>query len=94
MKKVSQKEYYERLGKFVNKHRVENIVTRAFENNGLIKEYVCEDGAIGWEANRKIYETRKVEVVEGLIVKVTIELLETKWWDTDDSISIYMYERY
>ncbi|MBO7715933.1 MAG: hypothetical protein J6S85_20380 [Methanobrevibacter sp.] len=93
MKILSMKEYYEELSKFVNKHEVSRIVTSPFTNNEWYKDYLCEDGAVGKEINRVVYEQVEVEV-KGLVCKVEVKLLETEWFDTDNGTSIYMYQRY
>lgn len=89
MKIVSSKEYYERLNKFVNKHDVAKIQTSSFTDNTYYKDYLCEDGAFGKEINRVVYEEVEVKGV-----KISVKLLETEWFDTDDSVSIHMYEKY
>lgn len=90
MKIVTMKEYYEAVGNFVNKHEIANVSTSNIVNGDYHKTYMCEDGATGWEINRVIYETRELEV-KGLNIKVSIKLLETEWFDTDNGKSIYMY---
>lgn len=89
---VSNKEYYERIRKFVEKHDVVRVETSALEDGKWNKTYLCAD-ATGFETNREVWEEVEVEV-KGLKCKAKVHLLETEWFDTDNAESIYMYERY
>ena len=93
MKIVSNKEYYEVLRTFINKHEITDIITSPLVNGEYSKKYLCEDGANGWEINRIIYEEFEVEKY-GVKSKVQVAFLQTEWFDTDNGTSIYMYDRY
>lgn len=93
MRIVTMHEYYEEMGKFLTKHKEWRVITSPFSNDQWCKDYLCEDGAMGKEINRVVYETVEVEV-KGIKVKVSIKLLETEWFDTDNGYSIYMYAKY
>lgn len=95
MKIVSMKEYYEVQSKFVSKHEheISKVERSPFTDNQWHKTYLCEDGALGTEINRIVYEQVEVEV-KGLKVKVEVKLLETEWFDTDNGTSTFMYQKY
>ena len=57
------------------------------------KTYACTDGAVWFEVNRPTYEKATVEV-KGVKVQVEIKLFETEGWSTDNSQSIYCYEKF
>ena len=85
---VTSKEYYERVRNFVSKHKIERVDTTGFVEESWRKVYIAEDGSIGYEMNRYIYES---VIVKGL--QCAVKLLETEWFDTDNSESIFMYQR-
>lgn len=93
MKIVKNVEYYERVKSFCSKHELYKVETSPLENNTYYKKYLCEDGSIGTECNRVVYEEVEVEV-KGIKCKVQVKLLETEWFDSDNGSSIYMYERF
>ena len=93
MKIVSMSDYYKTVQEFVSKHQVNKVETSELVNGQWHKNYLCEDGSAGTEVNRTVYETVEVEV-KGLKIKVEVKLLETEWFDTDNSHSVYMYQKY
>ncbi len=90
---LKNKEYYETIADFCKKHEMYKVETSSLVDGQYIKKYLCEDGAMGTEINRPVYEQVEVEV-KGLKVKVEVKLLETEWFDSDNGKSIYMYERF
>ena len=57
------------------------------------KTYSFEDGAVWYEVSRKIYEEKEIEVYL-CSTRVTVELLETEYWNSDNADSKKYYENW
>ncbi len=79
---------------FLMRHGDWSVETSPMDEYGTYyKDYICEDGAQWHEVMRPVYEKATVEV-KGVKVDVTVKLLETEAYNTDDSVSIYYYEKF
>ena len=88
--------YIEYKNAFIKKHNSADwtVHTSPMDEYGqYCKNYIFTDGAVLTEINRPVYETAEVEV-KGVKVEVTIKLLETEAWNTDDAKSVKWYEKW
>lgn len=92
MRNVTMKEFYDAQAEFIRKHPIANIETSPMANNAYSKHYLAEDGAKMWEENRIVTEIVEVEV-HGVKFQAQFELWETECWSTDDSRSMYLYQK-
>lgn len=85
---------------FIQKHHKSDwhVNTSDMDEYGrYIKTYLFDDGAQLIEVNRPVNETVDVEVeVKGVKVttKLTVRLMESECWNTDDSKSVFFYEKW
>lgn len=98
MKVVSTKEYDEKKIEFLHRHDDWKVTTSPMDEYGVYhKTYVCTDGAVWNEVNSPVYERAEAETeVKGVkvVLREYVKLLCTEGWSTDDSHSIYCYERF
>ena len=88
--------YIEYKNAFIKKHNSADwtVHTSPMDEYGqYCKNYIFTDGAVLTEINRPVYETAEVEV-KGVKVEVTIKLMETEAWNTDDAKSVKWYEKW
>ena len=88
--------YIEYKNAFIKKHNSADwtVNTSPMDEYGqYCKNYIFTDGATLTEINRPVYETAEVEV-KGVKVEVTIKLMETEVWNTDDAGSVKFYEEW
>lgn len=88
--------YIEYKNAFIKKHNNADwtVHTSPMDEYGqYCKNYIFTDGAVLTEINRPVYETAEVEV-KGVKVEVTIKLMETEAWNTDDAKSVKWYEKW
>lgn len=88
--------YIEYKNAFIKKHNEADwtVHTSPMDEYGqYCKNYIFTDGAVLTEINRPVYETAEVEV-KGVKVEVTIKLMETEAWNTDDAKSVKWYEKW
>ena len=88
--------YIEYKNAFIKKHNSADwtVHTSPMDEYGqYCKNYIFTDGATLTEINRPVYETAEVEV-KGVKVEVTIKLMETEAWNTDDAGSVRFYEKW
>ena len=92
---VGYQEYTELKGKFFKKHNVDyRIETSPIDEYGQYhKEYLFADEAIWCESYRPTFEKVVVEVKK-VNVEVEVKMFCTEFWNTDDSTSKYMYEKF
>lgn len=94
---VRYKDYEKALKDFYTKHTkgdsYVDVFTSPLEGNRYRKEYVSTDGGIFFEINEKISEVVDV-VAHGIIVPVTVDLLRTEFFSTDNSKSAFVYQKY
>lgn len=85
---------------FIQKHSKSDwhVSTSEMDEYGrYIKTYLFDDGAQLIEVNRPVNETVDVEVeVKGIKVttKLTVRLMESECWNTDDGKSVFFYEKW
>lgn len=68
-----------------------------YEDGKYVKVYIFDDGAQLIEINRPVDEVVDVEVeVKGIKIttKLTVRLMESECWNTDDSESVFFYEKW
>ena len=92
---MTMKQYNDSKAAFYRKHYGE----RGYRERGgvegeTIRKAVCfDDGAVWNEVTEPVYETVEVEA-HGLKFKVQVKLYRTEVWDTENSVSRYLYERH
>lgn len=92
-KTINMKQYNESKAAFIRKH----CGTRGFKEYGkvdgerIIKTMCFEDEACWHEITEPVYEDWVVEA-RGLKIHNTIKLYRTEIWDSENSISRYLYE--
>ncbi len=98
MDKVNMSEYEAERVAFYKKHNSENLSwpkeDTEFKNGVTRKTVTFEDGAIWYEVSTKITEERKakVEGVPEFTINLSLDLLKTEFWSSDNSISKYAYD--
>lgn len=95
MRTVTKSDYADMKMTFLLKHKDWSLDRYINENESghYLKLYTCADGHQWYESSRPVYEIKTIEV-KGLEIQVTIKLLETKGWSTEDSKSVYCYEQF
>lgn len=95
MKILTSHEFDIRKHSFLTRHGGDVIVnTSPMEDNGVYyKTYVCSDGSQWFERMSPVFKTADVEVCRTR-VKVDVKLFETEAWNTDDSTSVFYYEKF
>ena len=92
---VNYKEYEELKKRFFEKHDYNySIETSQMDEYGCYhKEYIFEDGNIWHESYRPTYEKAVVEIKK-VSVEVEVKMFCTEFWNTEDSKSKCMYEKF
>lgn len=88
-------EYYNYKLDFIKKHHYQyEISTSPMNSDGTYyKDYYFTDGSALYEIMRPVYKTVEIEVNK-VKVKVSVKLLETEAYNTDNSESVYYYEKF
>ena len=92
---VSYKEYNEDKKSFFKKHKNDfQCETSSVDGNGrYYKVYSFADGAQWYENMSPTYEATEVEI-KMVTVKVEIKMFRVEYYDTDNAISKYYYEKF
>ena len=94
MKTVNYETYTEEKLAFIKKHGSYKLTTSAMnEVGGYHKDYCFDDGASFTECMNPVEEEVEAKA-HGLTFKVTVKMMETEYWDTDNSTSRFLYERW
>lgn len=91
---VTTEEYMNMKNLFLQKHGDWQAHTSPMDSDGrYCKNYICDDGAIWTEVNRPVWKTLEADICK-CHVSVDVKFFETEGFNTDDSSSIYCYEKY
>ncbi len=95
MRHATLNDYNTEKIEFINKHSDDGSYKERGEVEGetIRKIIICKDGAVWTEVSIPVYETL-TDTRYGLNLKATVKLLETEWWNDDDSRSRVMYDIY
>lgn len=94
MKIINYNELAEAKKNFLNKHDDWSVETSPMDEYGTYdKTYYCSDGAQWIENYRPVYERTTIEI-KGVKIPVTVKLLETEAYNTDDAQSLLYYEKF
>lgn len=94
MKTVDYEGYLKYKMRFFEKHGDWSVNTSPMNEYGEYhKTYYGEDGSEMHENMRPVY-TPTTCTVKGLTIKLTVKLLETELYSSDDAQSIYHYEKF
>ena len=88
-------EYNEYKLNFIKNHKSDyEATTSPMDEYGIYyKDYTFIDGHALYEIMRPVYKTIDIEVNK-VKIKVTVKLLETEAYNTEDSHSVYYYEKF
>ena len=88
---------HEYLEQFIKKHNCDfRVETGTLDGTTYHKQWIFDDGAIIFEVNDVIYDHPIAEVeVHGMKIRKELEipLNRCEMWNTDDSTSVFFYER-
>lgn len=91
-------EYEAKKIEFLHKHINWEVDTSPMNQYGEYhKNYICEDGAVWTELVRPVDSEAIVDVEIckcKFKTKISVKMLEVEGWSTDDSRSIYCYEKF
>lgn len=92
---MTYKEFDEIKRRFFKKHHNDfGTYTSPMNSYGEYhKDYIFTDGAQWTETMRPVFRDVPI-TVENVGITVNVKLLETEAWNTEDSRSIYYYERF
>lgn len=91
---VSRDQYNEEKQRFFRKHGENTCHTGEMDKHSkYLKTYAFQDGAAWYEWAYPKYESVEVEVKK-VMLTVTVKLLCTEYWNTDNSASKYYYEEF
>lgn len=92
---TTYQEYAEEKKAFFTKHNYSfSIQTSYMDEYGCWnKRYVFEDNAVWYEDYMPVIESGEA-FIRGLKIPVEAKLLRTEYWDTDNSKSRYLYEKF
>lgn len=94
MKIVTAAEYEKMKIDFLHRHNDWTVTTSEMNEYGeYYKTYYCTDDSWWREQMRPVYLEKEI-TVRGCTVKVTVKLLETEAYSTEDAQSIYYYEAF
>lgn len=94
MKLETYKEYTAEKAAFFQNHDNDfRVDTSPLQGTVYFKTYYFKDGAVWYERMEKKTFRPTVEVM-CVPVKVYVDMLETEYWNTDDSTSKLYYEKY
>lgn len=96
---VNYEEYWKIKRSFLARHNNDfRVDTSSMDGYGCYhKEYVCSDGAIFYETMSPEFATKEIEFEVKMInvkTEVTVKLLRTEFWSSDDSVSRSYYEKF
>lgn len=87
---VSFDEYLSSIPEFIKNHGgIKQVITSNLKNGIYHKEYIANDGGIFYEINSVEYVVTSVKEA-----KVTLKMMKTEFFDSDNSISRYCYQQY
>lgn len=72
---------------------LEKVITSDLQDNTYYKDYICNNGKILHEINRKVYKRAKAKIY-GLDFYVDVSLFESEQFNDVDSTSYFHYEKY
>lgn len=95
MRIVDYRTYTEEKKNFMEAHDYDyKVETSPMDVDGTYrKTYMFEDGAIWYEVMRPTFEEAEVEIRK-VRCQVVIKMLETEYFNSDNSKSSYYYERF